>query len=181
MLGSAFSIVLMVVMVYLDIKSIDVKISKRIQMAKTTGIHVWLVLWKAYDALRRRADQSIASLGLNWSDFAVLEVLLHKGPLPVNAIGAKVMLTSGSISVAVERLVQRALVDRRDDPEDRRARVVHLTAEGRKLIECAFAQHEAAMEEATKGLTKTEQAQVVALLRKLGRHAAEVGYSSVMA
>jgi MarR family 2-MHQ and catechol resistance regulon transcriptional repressor len=142
-------------------------------MAKTAGIHVWLVLWKAYDALRRQADHSIASLGLNWSDFAVLEVLLHKGPLPVNTIGAKVMLTSGSISVAVERLVQRGLVDRRDDPEDRRARVVHLTAEGRKLIECAFGQHEAAMEEVTRGLTKTEQAQLVPLLKKLGRYAAE--------
>lgn len=144
---------------------------KRIQTAKTSGIHLWLVLWKAYSTLRRHADQSIASLHLNWSDFAVLEVLLHKGPLPVNTIGPKVMLTSGSISVAVDRLVRRGLVSRQNDAADRRARVVHLTAEGKTLIECAFAQHAAAMERATKGLSKPERIKAVALLTKLGQYA----------
>jgi MarR family 2-MHQ and catechol resistance regulon transcriptional repressor len=138
-------------------------------MAKMAGIHVWLVLWKAYDALRRHAEASIALLGLSLTDFGVLELLLHKGPLPVNTIGAKVMLTSGSISVAVDRLEHRELVDRRSDSEDRRARVVHLTAKGRALIECAFGEHAAAMEKITGGLTKREQAQIVALLKKLGQ------------
>ena len=140
-------------------------------MAKTSGIHLWLVLWKAYSTLRGRADRSIASLKLNWSDFAVLEVLLHKGPLTVNTIGPKVMLTSGSISVAVERLVRRGLVSRENDAADRRARVVHLTPDGRKLIECAFGQHAAAMEQATAGLSKTEQLEAIALLKKLGQYA----------
>jgi len=138
-------------------------------MAQSSGIHLWLVLWKAYDTLRRKADESIASMGLKWSDFAVLEVLLHKGPLPVNTIGPKVMLTSGSISVAVDRLVKRGLVDRRDDAEDRRARVVHLTTKGRELIECAFAEHAVAMEKAAGGLSKAERLQAVSLLKKLGR------------
>src|SRR3954453_23123120 len=66
---------------------------KGFNMAQSPGIHLWLVLWKAYDSLRKQAEQSIAAMGLNWSDFAVLEVLLHKGPLPVNTIGVKVMLT----------------------------------------------------------------------------------------
>ncbi len=140
-------------------------------MAKTSGIHLWLVLWKAYSTLRRHADQSIASLKLNWSDFAVLEVLLHKGPLPVNTIGPKVMLTSGSISVAVDRLVRRGFVSRQDDAVDRRARVVHLTAKGKTLIDCAFAQHAAAMEQATKGLSKPERIKAIALLKKLGQYA----------
>ncbi len=140
-------------------------------MANTSGIHLWLVLWKAYSALRGHANQSIASLELNWSDFAVLEVLLHKGPLPVNTIGPKVMLTSGSISVAVDRLVRRGLVSRKNDAADRRARVVHLSAKGKTLIECAFAQHAAAMERATEGLRKPERIQAIALLKKLGQHA----------
>ncbi len=140
-------------------------------MANTSGIHLWLVLWKAYSTLRRRADESIASLQLNWSDFAVLEVLLHKGPLPVNTIGPKVMLTSGSISVAVDRLEQRGLVNRQNDAADRRARVVHLSAAGKTLIECAFAQHAKAMDLATQGLSKAERVQAIALLKKLGQYA----------
>src|SRR5690348_470838 len=95
--------------------------------AATSGIHLWLVLWKAFDALQAHAYQNIRSAGLGLSDFGVLEMLLHKGPLPVNIIGARVGLTSGSISVAIDRLAARRLVERRDDLADRRARVVHLT------------------------------------------------------
>ena len=133
-----------------------------------TGIHLWLVLWRAYEAVRCHAVKHIHSLGLGFSDFAVLEVLLHKGPTPVNTIGGLVHLTSGSITAAVDRLVRKSLVERCSDDSDRRARVVHLTEEGRKLIECAFARHQEALEEATSGLTPRERGQAVMLLKKLG-------------
>ena len=132
------------------------------------GAHLWLVLWKAFDALQLHALDNIHALGLGLSDFGVLEVLLHKGPLPVNALGQKIRLTSGSI----DRLEEKALVERKDDPEDRRARIVHLTAQGRKLIKCAFNEHAAAMEYATSGLSRTERATAIQLLKKLGNHAA---------
>jgi MarR family 2-MHQ and catechol resistance regulon transcriptional repressor len=137
------------------------------------GVHLWLVLWKAFDALQSHALQNIAALGLGLSDFGVLEVLLHKGPLPVNTLGVKIRLTSGSISIAIDRLEKKGLVERRDDPEDRRARIVHLTPQGRKMIEYAFAEHAAAMERATSGLSKAERTQAIRLLKKLGAKAAE--------
>ena len=133
-----------------------------------SGVHLWLILMKAHESLRRHAERHIHSLGIGFSDFAVLEVLLHKGPTPVNAIGALVRLTSGSITAAVDRLEHKGLVERRNDPEDRRARVVYLTDEGRKLISCAFADHESAMERATSALTPAEREQAVSLLKKLG-------------
>jgi MarR family 2-MHQ and catechol resistance regulon transcriptional repressor len=132
------------------------------------GVHLWLVLWKAFDALQSHALQNIAALGLGLSDFGVLEVLLHKGPLPVNTLGVKIRLTSGSISIAIDRLEKKGLVERRDDPEDRRARIVHLTPQGRKMIEYAFAEHAAAMERATSGLSKAERTQAIRLLTMLG-------------
>ncbi len=138
------------------------------------GVHLWLVLWKAFDALQAHAFQSIRALGLGLSDFGVLEVLLHKGPMPVNAVGERIRLTSGSISIAIDRLEEKGLVERKDDPEDRRARIVHLTAEGRKLIECAFAGHAAAMEVATSGLSGVERTTAIRLLKKLGMKAAEL-------
>jgi MarR family 2-MHQ and catechol resistance regulon transcriptional repressor len=140
---------------------------------EATGIHLWLVLWKAYQAIRRHADRHIHSLGLGFSDFAVLEVLLHKGPAPVNTIGELVHLTSGSITAAIDRLEQKSLVARCTDPSDRRARVVHLTEVGRKLIECAFRDHAAAMGAATGGLTAAERGAAVVLLKKLGLSAEE--------
>jgi MarR family transcriptional regulator, 2-MHQ and catechol-resistance regulon repressor len=133
-----------------------------------SSTHLWLVLWRAYDALREHAERNIESLGLGFSDFAVLEFLVHKGPSPVNVVGAKIRLTSGSITAAVDRLERRGMVERRDHPSDRRARVVHLTGVGRKVIECAFADHEAAMDHAASGLTVDERKCAVDLLRKLG-------------
>jgi MarR family 2-MHQ and catechol resistance regulon transcriptional repressor len=135
---------------------------------KASGVHLWLILWKAYDAVREHAERHIQSLGLCLSDFGVLEALLHKGPLPVNTIGGLIRLTSGSITAAVDRLESKGLVERRNDPGDRRARVVHLTASGRNLISSAFEDHEAAMERATSGLTASERSEAAALLKKLG-------------
>ena len=138
------------------------------------GIHLWLILWKAYDTLRAHAESHIHSLGIGFSDFAVLEALLHKGSMPVNTLGAKVRLTSGSITSLVDRLEKKGLVERRGSAGDRRTRVVHLTEAGRKLISCAFADHEAAMERATAGLTEQEKAAATALLKKLGLYAQEL-------
>jgi len=137
----------------------------------TSGVHVWLVLWKAFSALAFHAEQSIRTLGIIQSDFRVLEALLHKGPLPVNTLGPLVQLTSGSISVAVDRLEEKELVKRQADKEDRRKVIVLLTAKGRTLIEKAFAVHAEAMEKATDGLSKPERAEVIVLLKKLGKHA----------
>lgn len=127
-----------------------------------------MVLWKAYAEMRRHAERHINSLGLGFSDFAVLEVLLHKGPTAVNAIGERVHLTSGSITAAIDRLERKSLVERCAHLSDRRARMIHLTDAGRNLIECAYQDHVAAMQAATGGLSETERAAAVALLKKLG-------------
>src|SRR6185503_4605439 len=105
--------------------------------------HVWLVMMKAMRALTRYAAAGIEETGLGLSDFGVLEVLLHKGPLPVNTIGPVVDLTPGSISTAVDRLVERGLVSRIESPEDRRVRVVSLTTKGKDLIAPIFRKHAA--------------------------------------
>ena len=138
-----------------------------------SGVHVWLVLWKAAQAVEAYAERSIQGLELCGSDFAVLEALLHKGALPVNEIGRKVLLTSGSITVAVDRLEAKGLVERRSSADDRRARIVHLTREGRRLIKRAYAEHAADMERlALASLTKAERTTLIRLLKKIGYEAA---------
>jgi MarR family 2-MHQ and catechol resistance regulon transcriptional repressor len=133
---------------------------------------VWLVLWKAARAIEQNAVRSVARLGLGLSDFAVLEALLHGGAQPVNTIGRKVLLTSGSITTAVDRLESRKLVRRTADPGDGRARIVQLTASGRRLIEDAFRQHACDMEETLAVLEREERAELARLLKKAGKFAA---------
>jgi MarR family 2-MHQ and catechol resistance regulon transcriptional repressor len=138
-----------------------------------SGVHVFLVLWKAARAVEAYAENSVSQLELCGSDFAVLEALLHKGPLPVNEIGKKVLLTSGSITVAVDRLETKRLVERRAHGTDRRAKIVHLTKEGRKLITRAYADHAADLERlASASLTRKERETLIRLLKQIGYEAA---------
>src|SRR5271166_2806413 len=116
--------------------------------------------------MEQTALGSISRLGLGLSDFAILEVLLHKGAQPVNAIGKKVLLTSGSITTAVDRLETRKLVRRSGDPDDRRSRIVALTAAGERLISSAFEQHAVDMERAFGVLNSRERAALIRLLKK---------------
>lgn len=137
-----------------------------------TGAHILLVLTRAARTLEARALASIEHTGLCASDFAVLEALLHKGSLPVNSLGALVLLTSGSITIAVDRLARRGLVRRRESPDDRRVRLVELTAAGRRLIEPAFARHAADLERIVSALSRAQRVTLVTLLRRLGTTAA---------
>src|ERR1700751_6134810 len=104
-------------------------------------VHCWLVLVKAFQAASKYLYAGLAETGIDDTDFRILEALLNKGPLPVNAIGPKVFLTPGSISTAVDRLVERDLVSRVESPEDRRVRVVSLTPKGKELIAPIFRKH----------------------------------------
>ena len=144
------------------------------EMQDTSGVHVWLVLGKAFQAQAARAHESLnlSRAGLGDSDFRVLEVLLHKGPLPVNTIGPKVWLTPGSISVAVDRLETKGLV-KRTNTDDRRVRMVELTAKGRALITKTFREHAAAMEEGAGVLSKVGRIMLLRLLKKLGKGGAD--------
>jgi len=148
--------------------------SRKLQSLKGgTGVHVFLVLWKAARAVEGYAENSIAALEMCGSDFSVLEALLHKGPLPINEIGRKVLLTSGSITVAVDRLESKGLVERHASDTDRRAKIVHLTKEGKELIARVYADHAADMERlASASLSKAERETLMRLLKKIGYEAA---------
>jgi MarR family 2-MHQ and catechol resistance regulon transcriptional repressor len=144
----------------------------RKQAADASGTHLWLIMMKAHRTLQRLATRSIESSEVGLSDFAVMEMLLHKGPQPVNEIGRRVELTSGAITTAVDRLESRGLVTREAHPSDRRARIVRLTRTGKEQAARIFAGHKAAMDVAANGLSKTERATLIDLLKKLGTSAA---------
>lgn len=136
--------------------------------------HVWLVMMKAYQAVMRYSMADIHGSGLGESDFRVLEILLHKGSMPVNTLGPKVGLTPGAISIAVDRLFDRELVTREECLTDRRIRIVALTAKGKHLIAPVFQRHEEAMARVFSELNEAELKQFEALLKKVGFRAGEL-------
>jgi MarR family transcriptional regulator, 2-MHQ and catechol-resistance regulon repressor len=135
-------------------------------------VHVWLVMMKAMRALTKYAAADIEETGLGLTDFGVLEVLLHKGPLPVNTIGPIVDLTPGSISIAIDRLFEKGLVSRVESPEDRRVRIVALTPRGKELIVSAFRRHSGQMKRLFSELSPEELRSFEVALKKVGKRAA---------
>jgi MarR family 2-MHQ and catechol resistance regulon transcriptional repressor len=109
--------------------------------------------------------------GLGESDFRVLEVLLHKGPMPVNAIGPKVYLNPGSVSVAVDRLYKKGFVSRVECSEDRRVRTVSLTEEGRRMFVPVFRRHTALIKLAFQEVSSEEMRQLELALKRIGKRA----------
>jgi len=140
----------------------------------STAPHIRLVLWKAAKAIDRVDRESIADTGMQLSEFTIMEVLLHKGPLPINAIGEKVLLTSGAMTAAINRLEKKGFVRRIQDKVDGRIFHVHLTEIGRIVIRKAYAKHAANLETVAAPLSHAERNELVRLLKKIGRHAQQV-------
>ena len=136
------------------------------------GEHLFLVLYKASKAVETYDNRSIGELGFSSiSDFAVLEYLKTKGAQPVNTIGQSMMLTSGSMTTAVDRAQKNGYVTREHDPEDGRVVNVTLTEKGRTAIDNAFEIHASNLERLFNVFDKEEKAEFVRLMRKIGKTA----------
>ena len=135
---------------------------------------LWMVLSRCHRALSHIAERSIQDAGLSLTDFAALEALLHKGPLTITEIQSKVLLASGSMTAAVDRLEEKGLITRGSSATDRRAKVLHLTPAGRRIVETAFRSHAAELESAMAVLNPPEKRRLYALLKKLGLFAAGI-------
>src|ERR1700730_14693752 len=138
-------------------------------------VHSWLVLGKAFQAASKHFYAGLEETGIDDTDFRILEALLNKGPLPVNTIGPKVYLTPGSISVAVDRLVERGLVRRVESTEDRRVRVVSLTAKGKRVITPIFRKHAAEIGKVFADANRKELRTLETILKKIGKRAESLG------
>ena len=139
------------------------------------AIHTCFVILKVLRAIRQLALPPILKEGLGDSDFRVLEVLLDKGPMPVNALGPKVDLNPGSVSVAVDRLYKKGLVSRVESETDRRIRTVSLTAKGRRVFVPIFRQHAALIQRAFQDVSPEDQRRMEEVLERIAKRAEELG------
>jgi MarR family transcriptional regulator, 2-MHQ and catechol-resistance regulon repressor len=168
--------------IFIDISRIDIDIydgeytrmdspfMKQLKRAPE-ALHAWLIVLKTWQAMSRYLLRPLFAQGLGESDFRVLEILLHKGPMPVNAIGPKVYLNPGSVSVAVDRLYKKGLVNRVECKEDRRVRTVSLTEKGRQFFIPLFGQHTALIKRAFQGVSPKEMQKLEQVLKKIGKRA----------
>ena len=132
------------------------------------ALNTYTKLMRAAESVTSRVNRSMTAFDLTISQFGVLEALLHKGPLCQRDLGAKILKSTGNMTLVIDNLEKRNLVRRKRNSEDRRYLTVHLTEEGAALIEQAFAKVEASIFSEMSTLTPTEQELLGNMCKKLG-------------
>src|SRR5438128_12070226 len=120
---------------------------------RTATLQLVIALARAYQALEHAVRPQLARSGLGMTEFAVLEVLYHKGALPLGEIRDRILVTGASTTYVVKKLEQRGLMRRRPSGEDQRVVFGELTPAGRRLIGDVFPEHVEQLREAMAGLS----------------------------
>jgi MarR family 2-MHQ and catechol resistance regulon transcriptional repressor len=137
------------------------------------SLELFVVLSRAYKSMMDYAVRDIRQYDLNPTEFAVLELLYHKGPQPLQQIGYRILLASGSITYVVDKLEKKGLLIRKPCTDDRRIIYALISESGREWMDQIFPFHKKAIDAAMASLKEEEKETVIQLLKKLGMTAQE--------
>lgn len=137
------------------------------------ALHLWIAMNRATGSISEHLHRQVEAHELTLREFGVLEVLLHKGALPIGEIGELVLLARSSMTYVIDKLEERGLLQRRRSEEDRRALLVELTPKGRAKIEAVFPEHAALIRDLMDDLALEEKRNAASVLRHLARSAKE--------
>ncbi|HLQ72796.1 MAG TPA: MarR family transcriptional regulator [Bacillota bacterium] len=135
------------------------------------SLKLFVVLSRAIQSIQKQVAKDIKKYGMNQTEFAVLELLYHKGEQPIQKIGQKVLLASSSITYVVDKLEKKEFLSRKACPRDRRVTYAEITEEGKQFMNDVFPKHEAEIHEIFGGLTEEEKSEMIVQLKKLGLYA----------
>jgi MarR family 2-MHQ and catechol resistance regulon transcriptional repressor len=138
---------------------------------RAATLQLVIAIARSYQAIEQGVRPQLAEQGLGMTEFAVLEVLHHKGALPLGQIRDRILVTGASTTYVVTKLEKRGLMRRRVSAEDQRVVFGELTPKGRALLERVFPAHVQRLREVMVGLSVAEKRTVVRLLRHLTKHA----------
>src|SRR5215218_9640431 len=138
---------------------------------RAATLQLVIALGRTVQAIERGVRPHLADCGLGLTEFAVLEVLYHKGALPLGEIRDRILVTGASTTYVVKKLEQRGLMRRRLCTEDQRIVFGELTPKGRALLDKVFPAHVQRLRNVMAGLSGSEKRAASQLLRRLSRHA----------
>ncbi|WP_411503090.1 MarR family winged helix-turn-helix transcriptional regulator [Brevibacillus centrosporus] len=138
------------------------------------SLKLFVILSRAYRSISDFVTDDMKRYGLNPSEFMVLELLYHKGEQPIQHIGKKVLLASGSMTYVIDKLESKQLLERKTSQEDRRVIYASITKAGKQLMDEIFPQHRAAIEKLFKGLTAEQKDTMIQLLKETGLKASNL-------
>lgn len=140
------------------------------------SLKLFIVLSRAHKAITEQTNQFFQATGVNPTEFAVLELLYHKGKQPLQKIGGKILLASGSITYVIDKLEKRGYINRVNCPSDRRVTYAEISEQGKEFMAQIFPEHEKKLHELTNALSNEEKEQAIELMKKLGLSIKDLSY-----
>lgn len=140
------------------------------------SLKLFIVLSRAHKAITEQTNQFFQATGVNPTEFAVLELLYHKGKQPLQKIGGKILLASGSITYVIDKLEKRGYINRVNCPSDRRVTYAEISDQGKEFMAQVFPEHEKKLHELTNALSNEEKEQAIELMKKLGLSIKDLSY-----
>ncbi|MEZ0482459.1 MarR family winged helix-turn-helix transcriptional regulator [Planococcus sp. SSTMD024] len=140
------------------------------------SLKLFIVLSRAHKAISEQTNQFFQENGVNPTEFAVLELLYHKGRQPLQKIGGKILLASGSITYVIDKLEKRGFITRVNCPTDRRITYAEITEEGKTFMANIFPAHEQKLHELMAALSSKEKEQAIELMKKIGLSIKDLSY-----
>lgn len=140
------------------------------------SLKLYIVLSRAHKAINEVTNQFFQENGLNPTEFAVLELLYHKGRQPLQQIGNKILLASGSITYVIDKLEKRGFLQRLACPNDRRVTYAEISEKGNDFMAELFPRHEVQLNRLVSSLDEGEKDQAIQLLKKLGLSIKDLSY-----
>ena len=138
-------------------------------MRKNSFLPILRELARCYQAFESLSARHIRTLGLTPPQFDLIVTLGNTAGLSFKELGEKTLITKGTLTGVVDRLVAKKLVRRSDSPSDGRSRIVQLTAKGEALFARVFPAHLEHLRPAFAGFDGNQLEQAEALLRRLRR------------
>src|SRR3954465_3867272 len=132
------------------------------------ALDTFVKLMRAANSVSAATNSELAAADLTVSQFAVLEVLFHAGPLCLTEIARKILTTGGNLTLVVNNLEKRGLVQRKQSSDDRRYFSLHLTSKGKNLIAEVFPKQAAKITRVLGALSEEEQLELARICKKLG-------------
>lgn len=140
------------------------------------SLKLFIVLSRAHKAITEQTNHFFQASGVNPTEFAVLELLYHKGKQPLQKIGGKILLASGSITYVIDKLEKRGYITRVNCPSDRRVTYAEISEQGKEFMAQVFPEHEKKLHELTGALSSEEKEQAIELMKKLGLSIKDLSY-----
>ena len=135
------------------------------------SLKLFVVLLKAARTLSDLSMNDMKKYGMSPSEFKIIELLFHKGAIPIQKIAGRVLMSSGTMTFNIDKLEKKQLLRRIPCVNDRRVIYVELTELGKQSFEQIFSHHASYLDFVMQSLNADEKRQATDLLKKLGKGA----------